>query len=408
MSAEHPPLGSPVIPRMEKGATADFSSEADESPSTGIVREAAHPPLGSPLGASCGFEPVSQENRKKLLERERKEHEEDERIHRGRVFGSVPEIQFPSFLLNTTFVLAIAAIFSVIALFVYAQALTILAEIQSLPTWLQYVSYALLFVFFVLIVGFGVRLAGIYWRLKKTRRINIRGLEELNARSHLRRQVSLETGAARAHLRDYIICYPIGNKQLSEAGFTHQQIAGLRIQREKLTDPQADLGSTAWIVDFKKSFQQILDDAADECIKRHALNVGVRTAAAPFPVADTLIVLYSSLALIGDLCRIYNLRLGRLSTVLVVSWAAGQSLLAGRIEESPTLDSLNDEALHTAFGEQAVKMLATVGSHLTSTATELASRVAKRSMRAIEQGVLQGVLLSRLGKRTKAWLRMVD
>lgn len=424
MTPSRPPIGSPVVPRVKREAGVSEVPTSPKLPEDDAAPAMLRPAIGSPAAASISIEALSDENRKKLEERDRIEQQEEEEKHRGRVFGGVPEIRVPAFLLNSTFVLMLAAIIGAVGLFIYAQALTIIAEIPQLPKWLQFASYALLIVLCGLVVSFGVRLITIYWRLRETRRIHLRGIDELNARSHLRRQISLEANLARAHLLDYIKSYPGEEKRLAELGFTGQQIESLRSHGIRLVDDAADLGAPAWIMEFKMGYQQVLDDAADACIKRHALRVGLKTAATPLPIADTLIVLYSSFALIGDLCSIYNLRLGRVATLVVTGWAAIQSMLAGRIEDSPALGSMNDAVLNTT-GEQ-VQVLASrlakhapglvgavAGAHIigpagVSAGKHAAETISRPVMRAVEQALVQGVLLKRLGKRTQAWLRMVE
>jgi uncharacterized membrane protein YcjF (UPF0283 family) len=55
------------------------------------------------------------------------------------------------------------------------------------------------------------------------------------------------------------------------------------------------------------------------------------TAVAPNAVADTGLTLYFSFALLADLCTIYNLRAGRLGTMVLLTRVFFNSYLAGQM-----------------------------------------------------------------------------
>lgn len=56
-------------------------------------------------------------------------------------------------------------------------------------------------------------------------------------------------------------------------------------------------------------------------------------AVSPFPVLDNLIILHSCIMMLGDLLRIYNLRVGGVSTVWILVRVVAQAYLAGHMQD---------------------------------------------------------------------------
>jgi len=72
----------------------------------------------------------------------------------------------------------------------------------------------------------------------------------------------------------------------------------------------------------------VVDEAAEACIRRHAMQVGLGVAALPLPLLETAVVLHGAFTMTADLCRIYQLRLGAPGTLVVTGWAAIQGVIA--------------------------------------------------------------------------------
>ncbi len=239
----------------------------------------------------------------------------------------------PRFLVRGGFLVGSVTFLSLVGLFVFAQTITLLAQIEVVPIAFRRIGYGLLA---GLLAGIGtgaVRLLIAYFRLHRTQRITLRGIDELNARAQLRSLAAEETDQAYQIVRDYLDVFPTEEQTLTKIGFSPGQAEELLAACRDLKDPKKDLGPAQWLRRFRQKFQSIVDAAADACIKRHAMGVAVKFAAVPLPLVETAVVLHGALTMIADLCQIYRLRLGASSTVIVAGWAAIQGLLPGRVDE---------------------------------------------------------------------------
>ena len=116
------------------------------------------------------------------------------------------------------------------------------------------------------------------------------------------------------------------------------------------------------------------------------------TAVAPNALADTGLTLYFSFALLADLCTIYNLRAGRLGTMVLLSRVFFNSYLAGQMNEME--------------GWTADQIQQLVEPHLPTSELVLGKVFSKLGAKA-SSGAVNYLLLSRLGKYGCRMLRPV-
>jgi uncharacterized membrane protein YcjF (UPF0283 family) len=267
-----------------------------------------------------------------------------------------------------------------------------------------------------------------YVRLRRTQKITLGGIDTLNERAQFRKLAAEEADEAQHLVQKYLGDFPAEPEELKRLGYSATQTERLLASRFGLMTNLADnLPSADWLTRFRRDFQSVVDQAADACIKRHAQRVGLKVAALPWALVDVAVVLRGAFMMIGDLCRIYRLRLGAVETLIVTGWAAVQSIFAGKIEEYTGNKGESwghDSGQHATGGEAAANSAPDSGA-ATDTASDsgaatdaatatthilgdihvpFVGRVFKRATK----GVVQGMLLWRLGRLTKRWLRMVE
>jgi len=413
-----PPPGSPAFRRMSGVMTSEDVNTAPYGTEEGV------PPLpqpGRPSGVAKHATPVSIENNQRALgphaERERRDAEY---AARGQIVRVIPDLRVPRFLVSGTFLVGIIAVLSLVGLFVFAQTITVLSQISLLPTVLQRISCALLVFLLTGIVMGAVRLLLGYARLRGTQKITIGGIESLNERAQFRKISSEESDRAFQIVRSYLDDFPAEPQKLGALGFTVDQTSRLLASRSDLTNPAKNLGSQDWLQRFRRDFQSVADEAAEDCIRRRARGVGVKVAALPLPFVETAIVLHGAFSMIADLCQIYRLRLGAGETLIVTGWAAIQGLIAGQLDNlsgNREADSWAHEFQSHLGGAEAVASMAhetgaetmrDAASVLSHAVTDLHIPLVGRLLKRGAKGFLQYMLLRRLGCLTQRWLRMVD
>lgn len=371
------------------------------------------PQHGSPTGAAVHSVSISPETQRALDAQAEQERNAAKNAARGQIMGVIPELRLPRFLLG------IVAILSLAGLFVFAQTISILAQITVLSPVPRWSSYVLLVALLAGVVFGAARLLIAYFRLRRTQKITLRGIDDLNQRAQFRKLAAEETKQAAQLVREYLDDFPEKVSDLVRIKFSPEQAEKLLAARKDLLNPAKILGNARWLRRFRQDFQSVLDEAADACIKRHAKGVGLKVAALPLALVETAVVLYSAFTMIGDLCEIYNLRLGAPSTLIVTGWAAIQGVLAGQVEgwtkdehkswlhdsgqDVPTADKIAPPA--DDAGAETVRQ---VGSAATHSFGDLHVPFAGRIFKRAAKGFVQYMLLRRLGRLTQGWLRMVE
>lgn len=408
-----PPLGSPELRRL----STPVPSENVSVPATPRAAAFSEPPIGHPSGVAVDTVPVSPEIRRAIDAEKERVRVIEESAARGRIV--IPELCLPRFIAGSGFLLGIVSILSLVGLFVFGQTISVLAQIAVLPTAPRRLCYGLLAILLAAIAFAAVQLLVTYFRLRRTRRITLRSIDEINARAHLRQLIASETDDAFRIVREYLDDFPTDLKALCELGFKNEHAEKLLRYREDLTDVTKNLGSAEWLKRFRTGFQSVIGEAADECITRHARRVGLGTAAVPLALVDTGIVLYGSFTMISDLCRIYRLRMSASGTLIITGWAAFQSILAGRIEDWNGREVENwvhdfrhhvggDAAVADSVHEVGATTLQDTTSVLTRTAGDLHVPFVGTVFKRAAKGLLQYMLVRRLGLLTQRWLRIVD
>jgi hypothetical protein len=412
-----PPPGSPAFRRTAGGTVAEHANTAPYG------TEGELPPLpqpGRPSGVAEHAAPVSIENQRVLEAHAGRESRDAENAARGQIVRIIPELRLPKFLVSGTFLMGIIAILSLVGLFVFAQAITVFSQISLLPTVPRQISHAFLVLFLTGILSGAVRLLLACARLRSTQKITLSGIESLNERARFRKFAEEEGARAFQIVRSYLDDFPTDPRHLVGMGFTVEQASRLSASRSDLTNTAKDLGPHEWLQRFRRDFQSVADEAAEDCIRRRARGVGVKVAALPLPFVETAIVLHGAFSMIADLCQIYRLRLGAGEALIVTGWAAIQGLIAGQLDNlsgNREADSWAHEFQSHFGGAEAVASMAhetgaetmrDAASVFSHAVTDLHIPLVGRLLKRGAKGFLQYMLLRRLGCLTQRWLRMVD
>ncbi len=400
-----PPLGDPGMRVFPPAPTGSI-----EAPDSLAARAHYQGPLGHPDGVPPEAFVISDKTRDERDAEEKRKRLAKESAAAGQIIRVIPDLRLPRFLASSGFLLGVGAILGLVGLFVFAQTVALIAQIEVFPLVPRRICYALLTLLLGAIVLAVGRLFISYFGLRRTQRITLRGIDDLNERAQFRELAGRETKDARRRVRKYLDDFPPDKRSLVAMGFSLEQADKLIEHLRDLTDPVKKTGDADWLKRFRKGYQSVVDEAAEECIKKYAWRVAVKTAAVPLALVDTAIVLHGAFAMIGDLCRIYRLRLGASSTLVVMGWAAVQGVVAGKIEESAKdADSwsktFHDHFSHSAHTDDAPQdAVAAAGNVAGDLHVPGVGRILKRAAK----GFVQYIFLRRLGRLTQSWLRMVE
>ena len=220
-----------------------------------------------------------------------------------------------------------------LGLLLFAQALTVLANLASQPPAIQYAGYAGLALLGGMVLFAAGRLLLLYARLRRNRQLRLAGLTELHARTRLRWLAHAKAADAHAGLEAYLKAYPLDPKSLARLGLTDAAVRQLGKARDELLDPARFAGTADWFDRFRRDFQTPLDAAAEVRTKYWANRAMLVTAVSPNGLIDSLGTVYFGFALVADLCRVYNLRAGRTGTAVLLGRVFVNAYLAGNLSD---------------------------------------------------------------------------
>jgi uncharacterized membrane protein YcjF (UPF0283 family) len=310
-------------------------------------------------------------------------------------------LRLPPFLVHPLVTGGLVGLAALLGLFLFAQVTSTLAALATLPAWAQYSGWAILAVLSGLVVFTVGRFVVFYLRLNPNQPIRLRSLERLAERTRLRWLVEQKKGEARERLMAYLEGYPLTGASdraaLVGLGVSEDQLHQLEQTRAKLLDFNRFANSEDWFTAVRTQFQAPLDTAAVSRVKYYSWRIGFMTAVSPNSLVDTLLTLYCSFMLLADLCRIYNLRVSRLGTAVLLARAFFNSYLAGQLSE-----------FHSVAEAGIQELMGRAGLHFGSLATDAAlAKVAGKFGTRVASGVLNSFLLQRLGHYAARLLKPV-
>lgn len=262
------------------------------------------------------------------------------------------------------------------------QVVQLLAASWMLPVPWCYFSFGAIVLLLGLVCFYGIRLAWLFRKFRHSPQVSVAGLSLGN---RARQSPKVQREQLKKYLQAVQKNIEPWRKVLQQAGLNQDETNLIKSRLEKLLDPTLGMDDRDWILKCERDVILLLDRAANETIKNQSFSLGIKTAACPNPIIDTVIVAACSLRLIGDLCRIYGLRPTGLRVLYLLCRAFGQAYLAGRLEDA------TEAAAEAALGE---------GPGIVA---NIFGRVAPK----VAQGAANALLLYRLGRSAKQLVRPV-
>lgn len=296
-------------------------------------------------------------------------------------------IRFWSLATGRGMVAGLALMAGILGFYLVSRMIELYASITALEAWAAWAAVVLLGLCILAVLGGVAYFFSVYLRLRANRQIQIAELEELDRRTKRRREQSLD------EIRGYLESYPLEEDQVAAGLLDADTRRRLEDAREQLLNHWWDRLKSSpvdWVRRYVEGFQGILDERAEQRVGQVARLVAFKTAISPHPLLDLTIVLFWSFRLLGDLCRIYQLRVGRLGTAALLVRVFFNAYVAARLDEWEE---------HVEDGlDQALESLP-----LPDLAQTLVGRLGAKS----GTGLANYFLIRRLGKRAKQMLALV-
>jgi uncharacterized membrane protein YcjF (UPF0283 family) len=289
----------------------------------------------------------------------------------------------------------------VFGIFLFNQAVSLVAALAAQPLWAQYVGFAGLMVFGLCVVYAFIRFLFLYFRLRENRQVRVRGIAELSRRTRLRWLAATKSAEAREQIEAYLRTFPMNTekerKTLRVMGLDDAAQGRMAVVRKELLDPDRFASTEQWFARFRDGFQSELDVAAESRIKYWGSRIWVVTAVAPNAMVDSGATLFYTFSLLTDLCQVYNLRAGRAGTAVLMGRVFFNAYLAGQGTE---WEKLAEDQYDQLFAEAMNVVGVGVSSNMVG---KLLGKVGAKAT----TGYLNRILLVRLGRYSARLLRSV-
>lgn len=289
----------------------------------------------------------------------------------------------------------------VFGIFLFNQAVSLVAALSGQPLWAQYVGFAGLILFGLCVVYAFIRFLFLYVRLRENRQVRVQGIAELSRRTRLRWLAATKSAEARGQIETYLRTFPMNTekerKTLRAMGLDDAAQGRMATIRKELLDPDRFASTEQWFARFRDGFQSELDVAAESRIKYWGSRIWVVTAVAPNAMVDSGATLFYTFSLLTDLCHVYNLRAGRAGTAVLMGRVFFNAYLAGQGTE---WEKLAEDQYDQLFAEAMNVVGVGVSSNMVG---KLLGKVGAKAT----TGYLNRILLVRLGRYSARLLRPV-
>ncbi len=395
------PTATAPRPPASAGAAVPFVPAVAPAPVAGLTLREGETDLGRPEQVPTHQQVLSADDHQALrAEEDRRAAEELARLEE--MMAADPEaFRWAGWFASPlAFTLLLGSV-GLAGLFLFNQVMALLASLAVQPAWVQYAGYSAVALLGGAVLVAMLRVLVLYVRLKRNQQVRLAVLGELQQRTRLRWLAKAKTDEARERVVEYVRAYPIGTekerKKLHLLGLTDARVTALEVARGDLLDPARYTSLERWFDRFRAGFQGVLDEAAAERVAYWSKRTGAVTAVSPNAFVDGAATLYHGFAMIGDLCRLYNLRAGRTGTAVLLGQVFFYSYLAGQLND---LETLTSDHLETALSPLSdVAAAGAVGG----VAAKLGGKLGSKAL----SGALNYVLLRRLGKYACRLLRPV-
>lgn len=339
---------------------------------------------------TIGRRPLDSSNSAPVTEAEsvllKKARAEQERRYAEALEALVPPPPFWTRWIGSRLLVWIAVLIGIVlTLFCLAQAALLAAQVETLSPFLRYPAYVAAC---LLLAGFGLaagKLIVLFVRLRKSPAFQTDALLELARRQRIRaeftqRAVQHVFESVQGLLREY----PLDDRSLTRLkvlGADDEQIARLKRCRSKLVPVRHS--PTQWIEEYRTGFLGVLDEIAGNRIWRATLLSGQLTAISPQGTIDALITSSLALELVGDLCRLYNLRFNRLDTVRILGTVMLSAEIASQADDwcDDVAESLTEDLPMAGLEDILGSLLSKLGNGAVN--ARLVRRIGWRTVRAL-------------------------
>lgn len=408
------PLGVPVMTPRFKGD----SSVQEEPPTTHAESDATY--LGRHPDDEVGLVKQLPSGTHESTAQEKAAVETGEALATRKLYDQAVQDRLGHFqqwgrLADRTLVLALLALTALCSLFVFSQTVQILAAIAAQAAVLKWLSYTGLAVIFAILAAFSIRLLFVLLRLRVNQQVSAAQLRDLSSRAELRALVEQDKALAKKNLEDYLRKYPYEQMciPVTPGAFRFDKESVFRLQsaRDYLLDQELFSDYDGWLNNFRSRFQDHLEQVANQIVLDWTKVVGIKTAISRSSLLDSVIVLYCSYGMVGDLCRLYNLRMTGPGIARLLAFTLFNTYAAGQIEEHADaitgavsdIGSATAEAVAPGISEK----IATSLPHLFS-AVPYVGAVLKTVVEPVGDGVANAFLMRKLGRTTVALLRPIN
>ena len=274
---------------------------------------------------------------------------------------------------------------ALLSLFVFAQVVSIVADLARMPAIFRWPGYAVVVIGAVLVAWAAWRVARVYRRLRPARQIDIAQVAAHGRPADLEAARTALRGTLRAWHRDEAAV----GRSLETLGMSAETLERLEVGIEQLLEPRP-VSAAVWLDTFQQSVVHELDTLATVRTRLYMKRVALRTAVSPNGLLDTAIVLYQGFRLVGDLCTIYRVRADRVGTFYLLGWIIFNGFIAGELE------SLGEDLI--AGGSESL---------FESVVGEATAHALGRVMGRVAIATTNAVFIRRLGRRSQRLLRPV-
>ena len=383
--------GIPLMAPVKQIAVDPVVNEVEDVP---LGRDASDEPipLGSPTKA-IAVSPQVQSVRDAIRAKNEQERQFKELL---RAEGERNQTIAGRFLraVTITLVMVVAGLGALLFWTQLIQAIAIIGTWSFLP-WSFAVST--LAVFAIAIIAAAGRLTWFIAKLRRNRPLTRMLLKERERMREIAQQVD---GEAKKQLGKYIAEYPLDDPGheafLRRWGVSESDLDSMRRNKIGLLDGGNRQDAVSWQQTFAISYLGPLDKAARQIVREYAILVGVKTAICPYSLLDMSVVIYMGNAMLGSLCRVYQLRAGPFDMVYLFGLILGQAFFAGRIEE-------HSDEMASWFDGTMGDVLKDVGGAVPDLAANMFGQLAAKG----SQGLANGLLLNRIGRQASKMLRPI-
>ncbi len=240
-----------------------------------------------------------------------------------------------SFVRKSIFLLTLAVL--IVGLVLYASALSFITDIAAYPIYLQWPLWLLLVLVLLLVLYALIRIIRIWRSLHAHPKVILSKADNSNnakTQKDLIKYLTKLNVEKRQQVHNWTKFWPEDQNQVPTLVKSCSDLTRNR-----------PMDADTWIEEFNERIINPIDQAANRRIRYYSKLVGIKTAVSPFPLIDSIAVLYNNFLMLGDLASLYGRKLSKQDLFLLLWINIFQVYIAGQSQE--LLESLADEMSQT-------------------------------------------------------------